>query len=249
MTQVQQIRRRHGWLAAFRYAVYRLLQRLAVMDVTHFMVHELADVRASELPVGTECRLLSAAEVREFARDPSNDISVELVNRLEGAWDLCFGAVVNGRLACYGWYALHSIEAENNSATGEAKSGIALSFGDNYAFRYKGFTHPDFRGQRLYSLTAEHAAIALRHQGIDYVLSTAEWVNFSALKSSYRSGYRQLGWLAVLHVAGFRWVHYPRLFDHAVRFDRHAQVRTRSSEPATAATDCTTPNEMVATLP
>lgn len=224
---VQQVFSRHGALAAAKYTVCRSLQRFMILDITHFM---LQDVRAMpKVPHrdDVDCRFLSADEVREFAQDPRCDLPAETADRIAGGHDFCFAGIVDGQLACYCWLALHSIEAANNRSTDNPLSGIAISFPDQFAFRYKGYTHPDFRGQRLYQLMATRAGEAMRHRGIDYVLSSAEVVNFSALKSSYRSGFQYCGRLAVVVIGGKRFVRHPDMSHLGIRFDVNAEVVDR----------------------
>lgn len=227
---VYQTFKRHGTRSATLLMAYRCLQRLVPVDVTHFMVQDLQTVPpAHPSNVGIECRFLAAAEVRRFARDASNDLALNLAQRLEDGHDLCFACLVQGQLASYCWFAFQAIEAEHNSPNGHARCGIALSYPAQYVFRYKGFTHPRFRGQGLYSMLASASAMALQKRGIRYVLSTAEWVNFGALKSSYRGGFEYLGRIIVAEWAGRRWVRYP--YVENIQFDRAAQYS--SSRPST----------------
>jgi hypothetical protein len=219
---------RHGVLAAMKLASYRLLQRVMLIDVTHFMLQNLADVPQVHQRSDVDCRFLSAVEVHEFALDPANDLPSNMLDRLEYGHDLCFGGIVDGRLACYCWFAFDSIEAEHNSSSGNPHSGIAVSFPDEYVFRYKGFTHPDFRGQQLYSLIAQESAAALRQRRVSFVLSTAEWTNFSALRSSYRSGFHYLGLVVVAEIAGRRFVRYPSMACEGIYFEDEAELLDRS---------------------
>ena len=221
-----QVMQRHGVYAASQFAAYRSLQRLIPMDVRHFMIQDLQLVRNVERRSNVDCLFLTSAEVREFARDPSNDLSAEIADRLDGRHDLCFAGIVDGRLACYCWYAFHSIEAEHNSSHGDPAFGIAISFPEEYVFRYKGFTHPEFRGQQLYSVLASQAAGHLRDHGVSFVLSATEWVHFNELKSCYRSKFDYVGIAAVAEFGGRRFVRYPSMPD--VDFDEDAEVLERS---------------------
>ena len=223
----RQVLRRHGVIAALKYAGYRLLQRWTLVDITHFMIQDLDEVAAAEERADVDCRFLSVDDVLHFASDPSNDLDPSVAERLQHGYDLCFGGIKDGRLACYCWFALHSIEARNNSSTGRPESGIALSYPPEFVFRYKGFTHPKYRGQRLYSTIAAEAATALQRRGIRFVLSTAEWTNFGALKSSYRSGFVYSGWLSVVWVMGRRMVWRRTANPPSVLIDREAQVLDR----------------------
>lgn len=219
--------RRHGVLAGISYAVCRSLQRLMILDVTHVMIQDTRALVSADHDDGIEYRFLREADILQFSEDPLADISVDMAARLESDHDLCFAGIIDGKLACYSWFALHSIEAEHNRSSESPLSGMAISFPNHFAFRYKGYTHPEFRGQRLYQRVAVEAAMGLRAMGIDSILSTAEIVNFSALKSSYRSGFQFLGHLAVAVIAGKRFTYYPDLSQHGIRFDKDADVGER----------------------
>lgn len=159
---------------------------------------------------GIECRFLTSDEVVVYAADTTNDIDAALAPRIDLGYDYCFAALDQGRLAGYCWLARHSIEARHNAACENPASGIAMSYGPEYAFRYKGFTHPDYRGRRIYQRVSHSASIAMQQLGIRYILSTAEVVNYGAIKSSYRCGYRYLGHCILLGFRRWSWIRSPR---------------------------------------
>ena len=226
------VARLHGVVPATQYACYRMLQQLAIVDVTQLMIQSTDEIAGNVARANTQFRFLEPQEVRAFAQDPTNDLDANLADRLSSGYDHCFGAVCDGQLACYSWFALHSIEARNNSTSGSARSGVSISYPEEYAFRYKGYTHPDYRGRRLYSQTAQVAAAALRDLGVHHVLSTAEWVNFSALRSSYRSGFRDLGRIFLAEIFGKRILRCPDLSEDGIYFDEDASVYDRDQPPS-----------------
>ena len=244
IASTREIFERHGVQAAAKYAGFRLAQRIADIDVTHFMIQDVTELPATKHKRDVECRFLSSDEVRQLAEDPENDLPLEIADRLDLGYDLCFAGLVEGRVACYCWFALHSVEARNNSSTGRPGSGIAISFPEEYAFRYKGFTHPQFRGRRLYSLVACEAAKAMQTRGCQFILSSAEWVNPSALKSSYRSGFRYLGVLSVVKIFGRRYVRHPEMAEQGIYFDGEAEVIDRGlfNMPCEKLSDLPSPN-------
>ena len=228
---VTEIVKHHGILKAVPYAFCRLLQRFVIFDWTHVMIKDVTAVEYGDSNLEVECRFLTEDEVREFARDATNEIDPILADRLKHGYDFCFGGLVDGELAGYCWLALHSIEAEHNRSGESPLSGVAFSYPENCAFRYKGFTHPRFRGQRIYQTIGTEASLAMQELGVQYVISTAEAVNYAALKSSYRCGFRKVG-NCVIAGAGERvgvWA--PNLTSRGIHIGKTATVLDRASIP------------------
>ena len=196
---INEVRKRHGILKAIPYGICRVLQKFMVLDVTFLMVKD-ADNLNPDLNSAMDSRFLNADEVRRFATDPTNDIDPDLAERIDLGYDFCFAGLIDGCLASYCWLARHSIEAQHN-CSGDPLTGLALSYPEEYVFRYKGFTHPDFRGQQLYQRVSANASLAMKELGVRYMISTAECVNYGALRSSTRCGYQNLG---ICIVAGWR---------------------------------------------
>lgn len=224
-------RRRYGVLRMLHELIYKLAQRVMTLDITHLMRLDLEHVclRTDE-PPDIEFRFLTSDEVARFAK-PENDITPDLTDRVELGRDFCFAALANGRLAAYAWYALGSIEAEQNRGD-TVSTGVAMSFPDNMAFMYKGFTHPDFRGKGLYGYVNAKALEELQARGVSTVISTADWTNWSALNACWRIGYQNLGlvwrggWGRLMFTVA------PRKGKSLhIRFGRKAVVQSRTRDP------------------
>ena len=183
----RETRAQHGRWPAWQLIIDRCGKRLLGASVTNVVRLEAGSV-SDNLKADPEFsfRFLSPGEVREFAADPRNDLDATFIARAEAGHDLCYAATREDRLAAYGWYALGSIEAEHGG-------GQAMSFPANMAYMYKGFTHPDFRGQRLHGLVMGLALRELAARGVDQLISTVDWTNWASLKSCYRLGYTDLG--------------------------------------------------------
>jgi len=173
--------------------VYRLSQKLITLDITHLMILTSETLRPPpEIARDMHVSVLPTDQVRQFSANPSNHLVAAIASRIELGNDICVAACCGNRLAAYAWYALGSIEASQNCGR-TVHSGTALSFPSNCAFLYKAFTHPDFRGRGLYKHVNRHALEILSHRGIDTILATTDWSNFSALKSCYGLGFQHLG--------------------------------------------------------
>lgn len=223
--------KRHGFIKAVFYTINRVLQRFVMLDITHVMIKDTEKLNSDGQPDDVECRFLTPDEVRDFASDPTNEIDAKLADRLTLGYDFCFGGIVDGKLASYCWLALDSIERDHNRANPSPKSGVAFSYPSDHAFRYKGFTHPDFRGRGLYQIVSGQASIAMSELGVRYVISTAEAVNYSAIKSSQRCNYKTIGYSFLIGIGGRVWVRTPDLRDRGILVGNDAVVLDRNSLP------------------
>jgi hypothetical protein len=183
---------RNGVLRALHRLAYGLAQRVMTLDVTEVYWIDLATAQMPVVEPRFEFRLLAADDVLHFARDPSNGLDPLLAQRAAGSRDYCLAALCGERLAAYGWFALGSIEAEHNRGE-QPGTGVALSFPNDVAFGYGGFTHPDFRGHRLHAAVKLHGLRLLSDRGIRFLLTTTDWTNWAAIRSFDRLGAKRLG--------------------------------------------------------
>lgn len=184
--------RRHGLAKTTQLAVYRLAQRLMVLDTTHLMILDANDVVAPAVQDEVECRFLTEDEVSSLSQDGTNGLDASMADRMSTRGDLCFAAFGQNRLAGYVWIAFDEVDAESNR--GESLlTGVGISFPESICFMYKGRVHPDFRGRQIYGRLMSQALTALATRKITHMLSTAEWANFSARTSCYRLGFQYLG--------------------------------------------------------
>lgn len=181
---------RWGTGGVARMAFNRLLVRWGCVELVHVLLLDRERMRVPDLDTWFETRFLTPDEVRRFAEQPTNHLSPHFVDRATGGLDLCFAALHGDRLASYGWYALHSVEPEH-------AAGSALGLPPSMAYMYKGFTHPDYRGRRLYGACMGQALRNLEKRGLDRLLALVHWSNTASLRGCDTLGYRRLGLLAV----------------------------------------------------
>lgn len=181
---------RQGVTGVVRTGVNKALVRGAKVSVVRMMCLPSGDVRAPSVESSFQRKFLTSDEVRRYADDPRNGLSPGFADRVDGGFDMCFGAIHGDRLANYGWYAFTAVEPEH-------AAGVSLGLPTNVAYIYKAFTHPDFRGRRLNGACVAEAAAILGTQGIDHVLAMIYWSNEASLRSFERVGFRKLGLLVV----------------------------------------------------
>ena len=187
LTTLKKICNRFGAVSGGKFLADQALTRLcSVQGVEFVFLHKDSLPAEIELPSGFQARFLSPEELLPFTQDPSNNLELEMVERLRQGKDFCYAALHDNRLAAYGWYSLRDIEAEHNF-------GISMKFPENYAYMYKGFTHTDFRGKRLHGILMGRALQELGAKGVEALVSSVSWTNFASLISCDKLGYERLG--------------------------------------------------------
>ena len=193
LRQIRATYARYGLSAAVRRTLYRMAQKLMVLDISKVVWVDAKSVGPFEPPQGFTFRQLTAAEVGRYAgSDPALGLDLELADRTMSGRDFCFAALSGDRLAAYGWFALGSIEAYHNRGN-HPGTGVAVSYAEDVAFMYNGFTHPDFRGNRLHSAVKAFALQELAAHGVTKMLGTTDWTNYASRNSFRKLGCQDLG--------------------------------------------------------
>ncbi len=196
------ITKSYGLKASGVYLLNKLGRVTCDIVVEHFVTLPVDKITDSgPLPDGFEARWLTPEEALEFSQDPGNDLALEFVENIKSN-NRCFGILTQGRLAAYGWYSLNQIEPEYFFQTG-------MHLPPNLVYMHKGFTHPDFRGQRLHAKGMQQALQSLSKEGVKAIISTVDWTNFASLKSCDRLGYQRLGRLMKCTLLGRTFSRFP----------------------------------------
>ena len=203
--KANQLRRMFGIQAVAQHVINEVGQRVADFEGTVIVWLDRQDLSTPlELPADTEMRFLTPDEVAIFAQDAASQIRNDLVSRAFAGTDHCFAALIDGRLASYGWYSVASeVPADD--------FGLLMSVPAGAAYMHNGFTHPDFRGRRLHGIGMGRALHALSDRGINALFSDVDWANHASLRSCWRSGYRHLGTLFTFGRGRLRCAIRPRL--------------------------------------
>jgi len=212
-------RERFGTNGALLRSIDLVLQKLfrvSIFTVVWLEVKSLVALAAPDPQF--EFRFLTAEEVEKYSRDPVYIIEPVLAERIRNGRQVCFAALTGGRLAAFGFYALHYVEPQH-------ASGVAMSFPPDVAFMTFGLTHPDFRGARLHGLIMSGALKALGDRGITKVASLVARSNLASLKSCYRLGYSSLGNMKIIGGKNHSIGVYPRAAKQlGIRFGRNATI-------------------------
>lgn len=218
------LRRERGWATAVLYALYRLAERTVALKVYRVRVLALEHMTKSGEAAGFECRFLEPEEVARFAEDAANDLAPRFAQRAASGQHLCFAALRDGDLVSYTWYALGEVDPADSS-------GVPLRLPGDAVYAYKGFTRPELRGRHLQGRLKRPVVEALLARGISRRVTLVEWTNWASLRTSERSGYRNVGWLVTLG-AGPRPLGFasPGPARHGIRLGRRAPA-TRGTLP------------------
>ena len=140
-------------------------------------------------------------ELRAYAAQPDYDLPETFLRRALAVDDECFAIRHGDVLAAYGWYS---------TSANHFSDELTLHFSPRWAYMYRGFTHPAYRGQRLHAIGMTMALEAYRKRGFDGLVSCVEVHNDASLKSCYRMGYHDFGTIYGLRLGRLLGVRHPK---------------------------------------
>jgi len=135
----------------------------------------------------------------DLARQPEYELPQTFLNQALSNGDECYGFFHGSVLAAYSWYSRKPTQIN--------PADLILHFDHEYIYMYKGFTHPNFRGQGLYGIGMTRALDTYLARGYKGLLCYVESNNFTSLKSCYRIGYSDFGNLYVARLFDRYWLH------------------------------------------
>lgn len=198
---------RHGVLAAVRHLGFRAVNLLTSLVVYRGLVVTMQSVNQGLL-LQDEGRFLTTAELEQFGENPENDLDPAFLRAASSRGDQCYAFVEGDVLSSYGWYAMYS-----PAVVGTTR----VHFSSSYAFRYKGFTHPHFRGRQLRSIGMARALEALSRDGKKGLISLVGFEDLDSLASCQAVGFQLFGH-ALLLPFGDRVLTHTTSGCHAYRF-------------------------------
>ncbi len=113
-------------------------------------------------------------------------LAPEFLERVLQSDSQCLAAFDGDRLASYSWYTTGFVD-------GRDQLGISMELPDGLAYMYNAFTHPDYRGHRLFGDGVALAASTLAETGTKKLVTTVMSSNFASLRSCRRMGFISLG--------------------------------------------------------
>jgi hypothetical protein len=192
----------------------RAANRVMVIKILKCMAIERVNPAFAACPDPYQAMFLSAPMLREYGRDPANEMPASFLDEALAKGDECFGLLSGDRLAAYGWYS--------SGPTRIDPPDLVLYPGGRQIYMYKGFTHVAHRGRRLHAIGMTLALQDYLARGFKGLVSYVESNNFASLKSVVRMGYEIFGTIAVLKAFGV----------HCTRASAGCRARGVHVEPA-----------------
>jgi hypothetical protein len=183
-----------GLANALHDLVLRAANRALLVKILKVMVVKRVNAAFLTCPEPYRPMLLDHKRLREFSKDPGNELPGCFLDEALSNDDECHGILSGGTLAAYSWYS--------RRATRIDPPDLVLHHGERYVYMYKGFTNPGHRGRRLHAIGM---TLALQHYlagGFTGLVSYVESNNFSSLNSVFRMGYETSGAIYVLRLFG-----------------------------------------------
>jgi len=173
--------------------------RVVLLKILKCMAIERINPAFAVCPAPYRAMFLGTPMLREFSRDPANDLSEGFLEEALAKEHECFGILAGDSLAAYGWYA--------SGPTRIDPPDLVLHPGNRYVYMYKGFTHVGHRGRRLHAVGMTMAHQDYLNRGFKGLVSYVESNNFSSLNSVRRMGYEVFGTIFVLQLFGISLTH------------------------------------------
>ena len=168
--------------------------QVVLIKILKCMALERVNPAFASCPAPYGAMFLGTPMLREFSRDPANDMPGSFLEEALSKNDACFGILAGDVLAAYGWYSQAPTRIDPPS--------LMLHPGNRYVYMYKGFTHLAHRGRRLHAIGMTMALQHYLDRGFKGLVSYVESNNFSSLNSVLRTGYEIFGTICVLRPFG-----------------------------------------------
>lgn len=195
----------HGLRHTFQEVLLKACNLIIPLKILRGMTLEKVDPTFLECPAHFTPMFLDEAQLRAFAEEPGNGLSVSFLQEALGKGDQCYAILDGETLASYGWYSRKPTRID--------PPHLNLHFNDDYVYMYKGFTDPGYRGQRLHAIGMNRALQHYLEQGRTGLISYVESSNYESLKSVFRLGYVQFGSIYLSKI----FQRYPRLYSGRCR--------------------------------
>lgn len=164
--------------------IYKCVNRLTLLMVLKCVVIDAVDHKFLEGFDFYRCELLDPERLPAISENREYQMERDFLDEAISKGDECFAIFDGRRLASYGWYSTKPTRVNED---------LELRFDERYVYMYKGFTHPNYRGQRLHAIGMTTALAHYLNQGYKGIVSWVEANNIRSLRSCYRMGYRDFG--------------------------------------------------------
>jgi len=168
---------------------YRGINHFTTLMVLKCLTIDVVDRKFLFSKNGYTCEFLDPEKLMVLSKNREYQLEKHFLDEAISKGDECFAILDGDSLASYGWYS--------NNPT-KVSDELKLHFNERYVYMYNGFTHPDYRGQRLHAIGMTMALDHYLNRGYKGIVSWVEANNFSSLRSCYRMGYRDFGEILII---------------------------------------------------
>jgi hypothetical protein len=169
--------------------IYTRINRLTLFMALKCVAIDAVDRGFLQGCEGYRRQFLDPATLLALSENPEYEMEKDFLDEAFGKGDSCFAIFDGDRLASYGWYSTKPTKVNED---------LELQFDGRYVYMYKGFTHPNYRGQRLHAIGMTMALDHFLNRGYKGLVSWVEANNIKSLRSCYRMGYRDFGEIYVV---------------------------------------------------
>jgi hypothetical protein len=169
--------------------IYTRINRLTLLMALKCVAIDAVDRGFLQGCEGYRRQFLDPATLLALSENPEYEMEKDFLDEAVGKGDSCFAIFDGDRLASYGWYSTKPTKVNED---------LELQFDGRYVYMYKGFTHPNYRGQRLHAIGMTMALDHFLNRGYKGLVSWVEANNIKSLRSCYRMGYRDFGEIYVV---------------------------------------------------
>ena len=189
--------RRDGTRRTLHGLAMRVIKRLAPYQAMYGVHLALDQLTVAESDVAYETRFLEAHELLRFTeQEPA--LEPDFTRDAIARGDRCYGVLDGDRLASFGWYSTRATVVLDH---------LYLHFDPAFCYMYNGFTHPDYRGERLHGIGMARALRALTDEGCRGIVAVVDTDNVRSLRSCSRLGYRRFGVIRIMGRGEGAWIH------------------------------------------
>jgi hypothetical protein len=171
--------------------IYKCVNRLTLFMVLKCLTIDTIDLRFLQGVEAYRCEFLAPATLMALSENREYQIEKIFLKEAIDKGDECFAFFDGHRLASYGWYSTTPTRVNED---------LELRFDDRYVYMYKGYTHPNYRGQRLHAIGMTMALNHYLDQGYSGIVSWVEANNVRSLRSCYRMGYKDFGEIYIVRL-------------------------------------------------
>lgn len=145
-------------------------------------------------------RCVAADELKTVASEAALELKGAALAAVETGSAQCFMAFDGATPVAHDFVALGCIDPSLNSG-GSAFTGIGIGLPPSAAYVFKAWVASSWRGRGLHAYLVAQVADTLASQGIEWLVTTADWVNTASLRSFTGMGFVTHGRAAELVLA------------------------------------------------